>query len=576
MQTDDPEVKSFMYTMCPQNGISTKSCRLYGPFWGECEQKRDDGAPPAEQCPEPQAVAFREQANVAMADYIYGTPPPLTISRSRAWQQGNRKVTESSWIPEDMAYPLPQDRQLDPPLWEMLREAEVGEGLMMISYGYSGAGKTTTLIGDATAPVGGGRGIDGDVQVRIFEVYGRVNAYNGRMQKKTGSGIWGYNLREKTSTYLGDSTAFEDDEGEGNLDLPKLEAALNNDEFTFSIKAQTPPSLSGSIAWHEQVKEVLTTIEDIRLDEDQFKAGGEPIAHIRGTVNNPKSSRGTLFVLTNVYFKSGVMAPISTVDLAGSEDPAVMVSGFLQFKLNPGSSSSTCATDQRFFGMASHSAKPKVIGFRPCGDMKGSQLIALLAPEILRASRRGGFDLKDVLMECDRANPARGCVDVELASGIKEMVRPDLQKPGQWLFKDPRGVDVPKVFEYVGENFEKKKFKARFKQETILAALEEGDVPGITELRAESNPLGAEYNWVERLWGRKMVGKGEKRKLVESGPAMMDEKVFGKKLATRDYTENGNDKPRLGLVEIPKMLLSALDFINRGRLISIVASKDVT
>ncbi|CAK9033355.1 unnamed protein product [Durusdinium trenchii] len=547
MQTDDPEVKSFMYTMCPQNGISTKSCRLYGPFWGvyshpafslygyhsleekkECEQKRDDGAPPAEQCPEPQAVAFREQANVAMADYIYGTPPPLTISRSRAWQQGNRKVTESSWIPEDMAYPLPQDRQLDPPLWEMLREAEVGEGLMMISYGYSGAGKTTTLIGDATAPVGGGRGIDGvlslylkenarkidDVQVRIFEVYGRVNAYNGRMQKKTGSGIWGYNLREKTSTYLGDSTAFEDDEGEGNLDLPKLEAALNNDEFTFSIKAQTPPSLSGSIAWHEQVKEVLTTIEDIRLDEDQFKAGGEPIAHIRGTVNNPKSSRGTLFVLTNVYFKSGVMAPISTVDLAGSEDPAVMVSGFLQFKLNPGVPE--CDPES---------------GKQP-SDLMNMYLATLSYYDQMAGPLAYCFDLKDVLMECDRANPARGCVD------------------------DPRGVDVPKVFEYVGENFEKKKFKARFKQETILAALEEGDVPGITELRAESNPLGAEYNWVERLWGRKMVGKGEKRKLVESGPAMMDEKVFGKKLATRDYTENGNDKPRLGLVEIPKMLLS--------------------
>jgi hypothetical protein len=27
-----------------------------------------------------------------------------------------------------------------------------------------------------------------------------------------------------------------------------------------------------------------------------------------GTVNNPKSSRGTLFVLTNIYFKSGAMA----------------------------------------------------------------------------------------------------------------------------------------------------------------------------------------------------------------------------------------------------------------------------
>ncbi|CAE7246413.1 unnamed protein product [Symbiodinium necroappetens] len=80
-----------------------------------------------------------------------------------------------------------------------------------------------------------------------------------------------------------------------------------------------------------EVKKLLTVIEDIRIEEDQFKAGGEPIAHIRGTVNNPKSSRGTLFVLTNIHYKSGKVAPVSTVDLAGSEDPAVMVSGFLRF-----------------------------------------------------------------------------------------------------------------------------------------------------------------------------------------------------------------------------------------------------
>lgn len=90
------------------------------------------------------------------------------------------------------------------------------------------------------------------------------------------------------------------------------------------------------------MKDLLTVIETIRLDEQKFAAGGEEIAHIRAstteprglgpsgprhgagaTVNNPKSSRGTLFVLTNVHFKSGEIAPVSTVDLAGSEDPGV-------------------------------------------------------------------------------------------------------------------------------------------------------------------------------------------------------------------------------------------------------------
>ncbi|CAE7496056.1 unnamed protein product, partial [Symbiodinium pilosum] len=115
-----------------------------------------------------------------------------------------------------------------------------------------------------------------------------------------------------------------------------MQDALDDDAFTYSVKAESPASMAGTVAWHEQVKELLTVIEDIRMEEDNFKAGGEPIAHIRGTVNNPKSSRGTLFVLTNIHYKSGKVSPVSTVDLAGSEDPAVMVGGFLRFVNRPG------------------------------------------------------------------------------------------------------------------------------------------------------------------------------------------------------------------------------------------------
>ena len=38
-------------------------------------------------------------------------------------------------------------------------------------------------------------GVTWDLEAR--QVYGRVNAMNGEMQPNTGSGIWGYNLREK-------------------------------------------------------------------------------------------------------------------------------------------------------------------------------------------------------------------------------------------------------------------------------------------------------------------------------------------------------------------------------------------
>jgi len=580
---------NFMSEMCSAAGITDKSCRLYGPFWGvyshpgfslygyhsqkekqECEAKKEqEGVTPDELCAEPQAVAFREQGNVAMADYIYGTPPPLTVSRSEEWLKGNKKPMQTAWIPSEMAYPLPQDRRLDPPLWEMLREAEMGEGLMMVSYGYSGAGKTTTLIGDATAPVGEGTGIDGvlslylkenakkieDVQVRIFEVYGRVNASYGHMQPGTGSGIWGYNLNEKVAKFLGASSDFED-EIDGVLDMKKLESVLDNDEFTYSVKEKSSASKMGDIAWHEKVKHVLTIIEDIRLDEGQFVLpDGKPIAHIRGTVNNPKSSRGTLVVLTNVYFKSGEMSPISTVDLAGSEDPAVMVSGFLRFKNNDG-------TDE--------AGNPL-----PCSRKSGKQphdfmnmyLASLSNYEQMAGQLAYCFELKDVLVQCDRTKPERGCVDVPLANNTDAFVRPNLQKPNAvWQFKDPRGVGVGESIALEGKPYDgldkKRGWKMTFNRKTLLAARGEGPVEGVSPLRSETLTeigVGPEYSWIERIWGRKFVGKGDNRKLVESGPAVLDEKVLGKSagLDPKKYSEFMSDPERIGLVEVPKTLLAS-------------------
>jgi len=576
--TEDPEVHDFMYSMCGNGDISTGKCRLYGPFWGvfshpaedlfgyhslkekqACIAKEDD--PSAEQCAEPQAVAFKGQFNRAMADYIYGTPPPLTHSRSREWKKlkgkrGSIDLGETGWDPADMLYSLPQNRKLDPPLWEMLREAEVGEGMMMISYGYSGAGKTTTLIGDATAPVGGGRGIDGvlslylkenankidDVQVRIFEVYGRISAQDGYMKAQTGSGIWGYRLREKTAVYLGQSMAFEEDAPEdedqprsGSLNLTLLEEKLDQDAFTYSIKAESPPSMAGTIPWHEKVKEVLTVIEDIRLDEDQFRAGGEPIAHIRGTVNNPKSSRGTLFVLTNIFFKNGKMAPVSTVDLAGSEDPAVMVSGFLQFKNNE---------NPRGQGLCdpANGKMPK--------ELMAKYLASLSSWDLMAGPLSWCYKLKDVLVKCDPVKPARGCVNIILPSGVKEMVVPKLDKNDKWLEQDDRGVDLPPsiMFPAKGDGVSiAGKKGATFTREDILTAYQAGPVEGLCPKRMETNPFSKDdfdMTWAERLWSRPYKGYG-----------VMDMVLLGSKVSPTSYTDKapGENKGKY-TTEVPKTL----------------------
>lgn len=62
-----------------------------------------------------------------------------------------------------------------PPNMARVDQAEVGEGLMMISYGYSGAGKTTTLCLGQTAKPGARTPLD---HVRpwsgVFFVYSMV------------------------------------------------------------------------------------------------------------------------------------------------------------------------------------------------------------------------------------------------------------------------------------------------------------------------------------------------------------------------------------------------------------------
>lgn len=598
----DPEIGNFMNDMCSSNGITEKTCRLYGPFWGvyshpgfslygyhslkekeACKQKVEEGLPADELCPEPQAVAFREQGNVAMADYIYGTPPPLTVSRSEEWLKGNLRPVESAWIPSEMDYPLPQNRRLDPPMWELLREAEMGEGLMMVSYGYSGAGKTTTLIGDATAPAGGGTGIDGvlslylkensqkieDVKVRIFEVYGRVNATFGHMQPRTGSGIWGYDLNKKVAKYLGNPQTFED-EMHGGLDMKKLESVLDSDEFTYSVKDKASISKDDEIEWADKVKKLLTVIEDIRVDEKQFQVDDyEPIAHVRGTVNNPKSSRGTLFVLTNIYFKSGEMSPISTVDLAGSEDPAVMVSGFLRFKTNNG-----------------HDEHGELL---PCNKDAGKEphqfmnmyLASLSDYETMAGKLAYCFELRDVLFDCDHAHPERGCVEYDLSTEFSHIydkmsafVRPNLQKPNaKWMGKDPRGVGVPHELTIRGKKMDgKKNWKITVPRATLVAARDEGPVEGISPLRAETvtEDMGFDkdeaaerahqYSWIERIWGRLRVKDGDTVEYIESGPARMDKMIIGDSVNSMKgpaYSEFMKDPQRVGLVEVPKAILDS-------------------
>eukprot|EP00930_Biecheleria_cincta_P081778 TRINITY_DN7111_c0_g1_i1.p1 TRINITY_DN7111_c0_g1~~TRINITY_DN7111_c0_g1_i1.p1 ORF type:complete len:1273 (+),score=232.03 TRINITY_DN7111_c0_g1_i1:72-3890(+) len=545
LQSDRAEIKAFMTSLCGGSDLSKRECDVYGPFWGvysapleslygeESYQKKldcqsQDSSDGLHTCHNPQVEAFKGMINRAAADYIYGSLPPLVTSRSRGWQEGVDSVT--SWQP-GMAYPLPQERRLDPPLWEIMREAEEGIGVMMISYGFSGSGKTTTLIGDSEAPIGRGLGVDGvlslylqenaqkisSVQIRIFEVYGRVRASDGTLMTEDGSGLWAYRVQDGEADLLGSAAAFQD--GNGNVDFDALKRKLHEPSYTVTLTESdaTPPAVS--------MKLLLTKVEKLRQNARTFAAGGDPIPHIRGTVNNPKSSRGTLLVLTTVQYKSGMSATISAIDLAGAEDPATMVGGFIKFEDNENSPQCTspgAGANANMIQVHMHSMHDY--------DQMNSQLGEC-------------FFLREMLVSCNPENPAPDCIDITLSSGQRSMVRPDTTPRG-WIHKSKR--------QFSDFTFTVREEAVTFTHEEVMDAYAAGEPKGLSSFRKPTSPR--EFRWGERLWGRCVQSRKTGSCSAKQG-AKLDRLASGRPVKKADYGAGPSCQDIL-TCGVPKILMS--------------------
>mmetsp|Transcript_56276 Transcript_56276/g.105511 ORF Transcript_56276/g.105511 Transcript_56276/m.105511 type:complete len:403 (-) Transcript_56276:85-1293(-) len=154
------------------------------------------------------------------------------------------------------------------------------------------------------------------------------------------------------------------------------------------------------------------------------------------------------------------------------------------------------------------------------------------------------FELRNVLVECDRKKPEQGCVDVVMASGVKEFVRPKLDMEEEWYKKDPIGENLPWGWEVtVGKK------KAVFSFEEIFNMRKEGAPPLLSERRRETNPLGKDWYWAERLWSRCIPD--EEGNCIKDSPGVMDNIVLGINKA-KDYTELSK-KPSI-LTEVPRSL----------------------
>jgi len=398
---------------------------------------------------------------------------------------------------QEQDFPLPEKRSLDPPMWEVLREAEQGNGVVMVSYGYSGAGKTTTLIGDADAPIGGANGLDGvlsiylhenndriqDVRVRILELYGRISAADGSLMTEAGSGLWGYALQAQDVEYLGSAKDFISGDGQVNFDL--LQERVSDTKFTLNLRDVTTKDLSGRMDWGSKVKNLLQEVEALRMNANEFDAGGEPLAHIRATPNNPKSSRGSLMVALEIDFVSGVTGNVAVVDLAGAEDPVVLASGFMSF--TPSDDGTGCIGSHAWVPSGPEASNTKLMN---------KYLHHMSNEEYLNGELGGCIRLRDLLVDCDRKKPKPECVDIELSNGQRKFVRPDMLADEAWVYKSRRQAKDQAEFVW---KWRKKTFT--FSQEEVLAALRLGKVRMVNGLKASTRG-GKADSWPERLWSK--------------------------------------------------------------------------
>jgi len=349
--------------LCPANMVDSEDCRIYGPFWGiyaapayrlfgvksnveenmitndklePIDAVTDDkvkwqGRSPgktiftkqctlpqdpvngAKHCGNPQTEGFKALLNEAAADYVYGSNPDVPHPK---------RSTQSY-------YPMPFERSQDPPLREVLEEVQSGGTVVMMAYGFSGAGKTTTLIGNSSPKINGVLShflaeksrVISKAHITVVEVYGRVKLEDGSISATAGSGLWAFDTVTGKAYLVGADKkrpgwkAFTSEKDPDKTDLGLMKQELLKYRRT----------ITGDV--NEGIQRSLELVEKARKDPKTFESFGM-LAHIRATSNNPSSSRGALFIMMDFEFTNQKTGTVVVVDLAGAEDPAEMLKGF--------------------------------------------------------------------------------------------------------------------------------------------------------------------------------------------------------------------------------------------------------
>jgi len=175
----------------------------------------------------------------------------------------------------------------NPALRDALLQSTQGYSIILFGYGYSGSGKSYTLLNGENSMLNSfmseAKKIGVNISIsKISELYGRFSIRGQTMRAGE------YEITESELSTLNPDINFE------NLNSRKKEIREN------------------------QINILLSTIEELR--STPRKNINLP-ATVKGTPNNPASSRSHLFITLRVRTKDGTEGYLTLVDMAGIENP---------------------------------------------------------------------------------------------------------------------------------------------------------------------------------------------------------------------------------------------------------------
>ena len=175
------------------------------------------------------------------------------------------------------------------PMFELLK---LGTNVVFFGYGYSGSGKTYTLLGNSDVPGLLQEGLQSITDIESITVSNVFELYKHTVNLSGNIGVKDIIINLH-----------------GILDIPDMTKPKQEQE-------QKCKDINPIINITKIQTDITRLLSDITLC--RINLGSK---RIKPTINNPESSRSHLFIIFKIKFNDGKEANLTIVDMAGMEDP---------------------------------------------------------------------------------------------------------------------------------------------------------------------------------------------------------------------------------------------------------------